>query len=100
MTTKAEALELSIKHWEENAAVQNLSDAKVSSRQCALCEKFLDYACVGCPVYGRTGFTVCSTTPYVEAARFYFNGDGDLENFKIAAQKEVEFLKSLREDVK
>lgn len=98
MTTTAEALELSIKHWEENAAVQNLSDAKVSSRQCALCEKFFDYACDGCPVYKRTGHKVCSATPYVETVGFKFNGD--LENFKIAAQKEVEFLKSLRGDSK
>lgn len=98
MTTTAEALELSIKHWEENAAVQNFSDAAISSRNCALCAKFFDYACVGCPVYERTGYKVCKSTPYVEACDLKFNGT--LERFKIAAQKEVEFLKSLREDVK
>lgn len=100
MTTTAEALELSIKHWEENVAVEKIYHARLGISSCALCVKFRTngLCCFGCPVYEESGEIGCRETPYVEAHIAYVNRN--LENFKIAAQKEVEFLKSLREDVK
>lgn len=95
----AEALEESIKKWEDIAAGTGVDLGK---RNCALCGLFWDNDCVGCPVFKITGFTGCRETPYT---KFMFSvrdsGSGrqaKTEEEKELAQREVDFLKSLRGD--
>lgn len=101
----AEALEKSIKHWEENVAAEAPSDAVVGSRACALCVVFSSYGprgfCDGCPVRTFTGREVCDETPYGMADDAYWQwksrGNSHREAWRVAARAELEFLKSLRD---
>lgn len=92
------ALNESIKHW-ENMALNGCRKQKPVEKQCALCLLFLDssYApqehCIRCPVCQKTGRRYCENTPYRKAYDLYRNNDEQL--FKLAAQEEVDFLKSL-----
>ena len=98
------ALEESIRHWEENARAETVKDVKISSDDCALCLLFRskEQDCAGCPVSAFSGKPFCLNTPYINA--YYTNrqwedepkSDKRKKNFHAAAQKEVEFLKSLR----
>lgn len=63
-----EALEASIRHWEENVAAETPYDASTSGRECALCGLYYDRDCKGCPVFERTGYECCELTPYENAA--------------------------------
>lgn len=96
-----EALEASIKHWEENRDALTPSDVRYSPENCALCELFFYNAptrCIGCPIQERTGRTLCEDTPYedaVNARNAWKNGYASQEDFQAAAQAEVDFLKSL-----
>lgn len=101
----AEALEASIKHWEENVAATDPLDVSISDYDCALCKMFdthtIDY-CTGCPVYAATGKRLCGGTPYSKAHRALIAWQDDTSdtnrlNFQAEAQAEVDFLKSLRE---
>jgi hypothetical protein len=98
----AKALEDSIKHWEQNVAAEKLEDTKIGPENCALCGLFnMPHAasqgtsCVGCPVMDRTGQNFCKGSPYdqVELA----DDARDFNAFRAAAQRELDFLKSLRE---
>ena len=112
----SEALEKSIKHWEENAKVLKLSDVKIGRADCALCGLFNDFnncfGCNGCPVFEKTGRRYCDRTPYVIAnidrKRWSYAIMDNLSNkerekarlkFQESALKEVEFLKSLRKGI-
>ena len=99
-----EALELSSKHWEENLAAATLEDASISASDCALCETFnmdRDSAgfCVGCPVFAKTREQFCGGTPYIDAICALDNWEehDDPSSWRIVAQAELDFLKSLRE---
>lgn len=109
------ALEKSIEKWELNllhAQRADWSAITLNCRTCALCCEFLiDYEgrmfpdqsrCVGCPVYERTGLKTCEGTPYYEVVnimhRKFFNVH-DEEALIDAISREVEFLKSLRNDL-
>lgn len=92
----AAALEASIRHWEENMQVADLDDAKLGHEHCALCLMFFSQGCHGCPVRDHTGATYCRDTPYQEASDLAEYGP--LEDFIAAAEAELEFLKSLREE--
>lgn len=105
------ALHASIAHWEENAAAESLGDASVDADDCALCARFFEapdaYRCVRtsksgkkekCPVFARTGQTLCDGSPYREAWDAY--DSENLKAFHKAARDEVAFLKSLLEPVK
>ena len=95
--TTLSALKESIEKWKRNA--DGIS-TDISSSGCPLCKLFLPSACVGCPVTLRTGFHLCTGTPYIAAYRA-LSSTGlmprsvRLEQFKVAAQEEVEFLESL-----
>ena len=113
----SEALEKSIKHWEENAKALNQSDVKIGCHNCALCnifhtsgDKFSGTGCCwNCPVSKKTGDRFCQGTPYVSALKYYnlwrsskFNSLSKShygKMFRDFAMKEVEFLKSLRKGI-
>lgn len=97
--TKA-ALEASIKHWEENARVDDIDDAHIGAKHCALCRIFnsrfrAKNNCNGCPVKEKTFYSWCIGTPCAEAENVYRSRD--LHRFRECAHAEVEFLKGLRE---
>lgn len=96
-------LEASIQHWQRLAS-GDLSEYP-DAENCALCHRYAenkDPKCRGCPVAENTGQINCHGTPYYEARRRYRSatcGDSKaLEDFKQAAQKEVDFLISLRDN--
>ena len=87
-------LEQSIEHWQHNAAVTSLKHASVRGSDCALCNA-CGWDCRGCPI-GEAGYLGCEGTPYY-VAREHFRLN-DLDAFKKAAQEEVDFLVSLKEN--
>lgn len=103
----AEALEKSIKHWQENVAAETPGQVKTSGEYCALCREFAlknpSRLCTGCPVNDETD-AGCDMTPYHNAnmalARWHKHGfDNHREMWRVAAQKELDFLISLRKPV-
>jgi len=90
------ALLQSIEHWERLASGKRLNDEVVNRVWCALCTEFWDGGdCAMCPVREKTGKATCSNTPYGDAW-YAAKIDGlDSTKFKEAAQKELDFLKSL-----
>ncbi len=105
-----EALKMSIAHWERLASGKRQEGEEVSVWQCALCAVFQipiesnDQKCVGCPVFEKTMQQFCRGTPFVTAEALADSPDPDdeanrdyldSEEFQDAAQKELEFLKSL-----
>ena len=97
--TKSEALEASITHWEENLAAKTLKEVSVGADACALCSLYnKNGGCTGCPVKEKTGHNFCWGTPYigVGAAMSCWQATDDDTLFRDVAQKEIDFLKSLR----
>lgn len=93
-----EALEASIKHWEENVSAKTVRAASTGARECALCQLFLEGSCKRCPVFERTGQPACRETPYDAASKAYVKwclGNGTRRAFRAAAQAELDFLRSL-----
>ncbi len=100
----ATALEASIEHWERMAKfrdVRQFNNESPYSDFCRLCLEFDD--CAGCPVENNTGHTHCRNTPWQSAA--LRQGDlikvetpRDWKPWRKAAQAEIDFLKSLRDD--
>lgn len=98
-----EALEGSIKHWEENLAAENAFQASVTMDACSLCELFYmqNGNCEGCPVAG-SGFALCDGSPYDEAFEAFVSWrdkpyDSEcLIRWQDAAKDELDFLVSLR----
>lgn len=102
----AEALEASIRHWEENVAAEIPQQAGTSADDCALCDEFHPEnsdekgCCEGCPVFKRTGQKWCAGTPFHEAhhaLNSWLRKGGSPKVWKRAAQKELDFLVSLRD---
>lgn len=103
-----EALEKSIKHWEDMLKKQNPHQIFLGTDACALCRIYIDAkGCGECPVALKTGEARCGGTPYYIAWKAWnvwwpeYLLDGDTEHkykFRAACRKEIEFLKSLRED--
>lgn len=94
-----EALEASIKHWEENVAAKTVHDVLIGARACALCVRFLSQGCIGCPVFKTTGQVACRETPYDAAhqafERWRIRRPAAELKFRQAAQAELDFLRSL-----
>ena len=84
------ALRESIAKWERNAAVENIEDTRTGPNDCPLCKLFLWDFCSGCPVSERTRQHSCIATPYHDVMASH-----DMTAFKLHAQAEVAFLKSL-----
>ena len=106
MDTKTrEALEASIKHWEQNVAAGHPGAAKVGPGNCALCEAFHEAHCDMCPVRLETGAAYCHRTPYSRTAeaivrwRWAMGDPLAREAWRKAAQAELDFLISLRPEV-
>lgn len=104
------ALKLSIAHWERLASGKRKRNECVSVDDCHLCRMFnkhntltdppQDTRCEGCPIKERTGERFCKNTPFIEAEEISEQVDKyaepmDAPEFQDAAQKELEFLKSL-----
>lgn len=99
-----EALEASIRHWEENLELaRNKQQIDTKAKSCALCRLFFfedfeleirrspEEICVGCPIMAKTGKAYCRKTPYVSACW--------TPTDVTAVEKELLFLRSLREDM-
>lgn len=108
----ADALEASIAHWDENAGVKTPRNLSIGWRACALCLMFnrkshqIDgTSCFGCPVFGRTGRTLCEKSPYERACRSRdrwledTSSDERARKFSEDAIAERDFLASLREPI-
>jgi hypothetical protein len=100
----AEALELSIAHWERNVAAETLEEVRIGSVACALCRMFLSSdGCEGCPVEASTGESNCDMSPYRDALRALetwrvARSDKRFVLWRAAAQRELDFLKGLRDE--
>ena len=112
MDAKTEtALRASIKHWQENVAAKKPSEASAHGSSCALCIKFNSGAvCAGCPV-ADAGYPGCDGSPWERAwdgleiwraaVNMELQGRGNAktaaapENWRKAAQRELDFLRSL-----
>jgi hypothetical protein len=93
-----DALKRSIVAWQEKAAAYSLEGLTIGRTSCPLCDRFntstgLEDSCGGCPVSERTGNPYCRGTPYDKARVAYH--EGAIGDFRVAAQEEVAFLKSL-----
>ena len=87
-----EALKGSIRKW-EGIVAGTIQDKGPTN--CPLCYKFIFQECVGCPVRKATKQTHCQGTPYVEYKVAEDDYGGDSDDAKEAAQRELDFLKSL-----
>lgn len=98
----AEALEASIKHWQENVVAETPGNASIDTDDCALCKVFFEGDCRGCPIQAATGDEYCWGTPYEEARELFNEWEGRPHGvrtrglWRVAAQKELDFLISLR----
>lgn len=105
MQTKREAIEAAIAKWQrivDGNGIDNGAD------DCALCALYLHKSCIGCPVTDAIGNInyLCRDTPYIEWCRasraLAYNIEGvgyeHTEESLAAAQKELDFLKSLKKD--
>lgn len=97
-----EALEKSIKHWEDNVKAETRDQASTDGLACALCDAFYNLDCVGCPVFESTEKKLCRGTPYPNASRLLGRwigcpeDDSKRDEWRTAAQAELDFLISLR----
>lgn len=93
-----EALRGSIAKWEGIVAGEEVDDG---GDNCPLCQIFnastdrRDPACNGCPVRERTGMPFCSGSPYADAVDAEEDEGADSDEYRVAAQAELDFLKSL-----
>lgn len=92
------ALEQSIEMWEDRAKGVERDD------KCPLCKASIELSavkvieCEYCPVMCHTGEDGCDGSPYFNWLNAYKNYGHDNERTMRAAQVEVDFLKSLREE--
>lgn len=108
------ALKASIKHWEENVSIPNITEAHFGSSYCALCQRFINNAagtCTtedgeSCPVSIKANAIGCVNTPWRDvtiASQAYIyakNKNSDIieyheKNYRLCAQRELDFLRSL-----
>lgn len=87
------ALKASIRHWERMKKKRDSLKESPKSSHCPLCQITDPYSCEGCPVYEKTRSENCLDTPWVTANKVFYHGTN--KEWRIAAQKEIDFLKSL-----
>lgn len=102
----SDALEASIKHWQELTEVTAYNQVNIGPDDCALCQLFNihddmdeDQNCIGCPVRDVTGKRYCYGSPYLRvynAKTSWWEGKSEIEDFVAAAKEERDFLISLR----
>ncbi len=95
------ALKGSIRKWEK---IVNGTGVDLADKNCPLCSLFFRFpeGCSGCPVVERTGFNLCSLTPYdkwLVHHEIRHNGSEVLkvecDTCRRIAERELKFLKSL-----
>jgi hypothetical protein len=98
------ALQESIAHWDRLASGNRKYRENVDVDACALCRKFNtpvkdpELKCACCPVFQKTGLKFCLGTPFPAAEKLSDTDELsplDTDEFREAAQDELEFLKSL-----
>lgn len=104
------AIEESIVKWKKKASEENPMNIKISTSECPLCQLFNnDYTeegneCLSCPIFEETGYDYCEATPCDKATLHlhdwrFSQSKEEIETYKQefreAAKKEIEFLKSL-----
>lgn len=85
-TETIEALKGSIQKW------QNIVDGTgedLGTKNCPLCQLYWEDSCSGCPVFDKTQYNYCYTTPYWD----YCMGDPE------SGRPELEFLQSLLTEI-
>lgn len=97
-TITIDPLEGSIQKW------RDIVDGKIAdegAKNCELCHSFVDQDCEGCPVFERSGRSLCLGTPYDSWDQYFMGRPGPRivtdERTKKLAQDELDFLISLRE---
>jgi len=90
------ALQGSIKKWEGIIVDTAIDKGAIN---CPLCELFLGGRCKECPVAKAVNSIYCEDTPYIEYHRHNINvifyGEEEIDQRKKAAQRELDFLRSL-----
>ena len=91
------AVKASIKHWERMRDNKPQNGEMPTDEYCPLCLLYFDEECEGCPIMSKTDDGRCRGTPYRDAYDAWQDNDGTFSSpaFKTAAQKEIDFLKSL-----
>jgi hypothetical protein len=87
----------SIKHWERMRDNPYGADAPTITG-CALCRAYHALDCFGCPIFSKTGSSLCGLTPFQDADDAYEDMQEHLSNWREKAQAEVDFLRSLLEE--
>ena len=111
------ALDACIEKWKLNLLAMAPDQAHIYKDTCALCTIYYNTEppyCKGCPVAERSGYYGCTGTPWMECRSTYLDwknyyisaltsGRSDDPHvdryrglFRAAAQKEIDFLESLR----
>lgn len=91
-------LEASITEWERKRIAQY--PGGVNSNYCPLCDLYGNDGCLGCPIYDA-GFEGCKDTPWfmtrIKLSNWGLepNNPTFYQEWKDAAQAEIDFLKSL-----
>ena len=101
--TTLKAREASIRHWERMRDGRRRIVGKRGEQEleapfaphCALCRRFREGGCAGCPVADSTGVSHCEGTPYDEAYGAWHRNGPDSPEFRAAAAREVKFLRGL-----
>lgn len=91
-------LEGSIRHWSRMArGKRNFYEGHLSD-SCALCRRFLEQDCVGCPIFKDTGARNCENKYWSACNSAWRNNNRDYDSpaFKDAAKEFLVYLKSLR----
>lgn len=86
------ALQGSIAKW-EGIVAGTMTDER--DENCPLCHVFKQNHCIGCPVRARSGRINCNDTPYVGCILAEDEYGGESEEYRKAAQAELDFLRSL-----
>ncbi len=100
MTKETEqALRESVAHWERMRDGTTIGFESPHGTYCALCRYFFkDYKggpCAQCPVKLKTLETHCENTPWKTANEAWIMNGPHSQAFKDAADKMIDFLKSL-----
>ena len=109
------ALEASINKWKRNLLAASPEEVRIHTDSCALCDIYYEMTpfskCSGCPVAAKSGEAGCLgewrattrslTVSLLTGAVFRESMESRILStknaFMVAAQKEIEFLESLRE---
>lgn len=102
-----DALKKSINHWIDDNVNKGYHDQiSIKDTACSLCALYLEGtlgkpACVGCPVYQKTGKTSCYDTPYGKVASLLTDWEDSghkPEDFEEAVLNEINFLRNLYDE--